>query len=81
MYNFKKNKFFTCPAFATKVLDRVGSGDSMLAILSVFLYLTKDEELSLLIGSIVAAEKVQNIGNKYIVEKKNILKILSHLLN
>ena len=52
----------------------------MLAILSVFLYLTKDEELSLLIGSIVAAEKVQNIGNKYIVEK-NILKILSHLLN
>jgi rfaE bifunctional protein kinase chain/domain len=81
MYNFKKNKFFNCPAFATKVLDRVGSGDSMLAILSVFLYLTKDEELSLLIGSIVAAEKVQNIGNKYIVEKKNILKILSHLLN
>ena len=80
MYNFKKNKFFNCPAFSLKAIDRVGAGDSMLAILSVFLYITKDEELSLLVGSLVAAEKVKTIGNKYVVDQKNILKTLSHLI-
>ena len=80
MYNSIKNKFFNCPAFSLKAIDRVGAGDSMLAILSVFLFITKDEELSLLIGSLVAAEKVKTIGNKYVVDQKNILKTLSHLI-
>ena len=32
MYNNVSKKFITCPAFASKVVDKIGSGDAMLAL-------------------------------------------------
>ena len=37
LYNSDKDEFMTCPAFASKVVDKVGSGDAMLALLSASL--------------------------------------------
>ena len=35
LYNAKKNKFFKCIAFATNILDKIGTGDT---IHGIFLY-------------------------------------------
>ena len=47
LYQKKKKKFYYCPAFATKLVDKIGSGDTMLAVMSLCLKEGLDEELSL----------------------------------
>jgi len=68
------------PGFATKVVDKIGSGDALLALLSVCLYINIDEKLSLFIGSLAAAQSVETVGNSEPVSKAKLLKIISHLL-
>ena len=70
----------TCPGFAVQVVDKIGSGDALLALLSVCLYSNFDEDLSLFISSIAAAQSVETIGNSYPVSKVKLLKTISHLL-
>ena len=64
----------TCPAFASKVVDKVGSGDAMLALLSASLRSGYDEKMSLLIGSLAAAQSVETIGNSKSVSKEYCIK-------
>ena len=80
LYNVPKDEFMTCPAFASKVVDKVGSGDAMLALLSASLRSGCDEQLSLLIGSLAAAQSVETIGNSESVSKTTILKTIQHTL-
>ena len=70
----------TCPAFANEVVDKIGSGDALLALLSVCLFNGVQEDLSLLIASIAAAQSVESIGNSYPINKVNLLKTISHFL-
>ena len=69
-----------CPGFAAQVIDKIGSGDALLALLSVCLYSNLDEKLSLFIGSLAAAQSVETIGNSVPVDKSKLLKTISHLL-
>lgn len=80
LYNQKKNTFYECPAFVSNPIDKVGSGDAMLAILSICLFKKIDINLSLLIASLAAAQSVNTIGNKTSVSKLKLLKDLMHLL-
>lgn len=80
LYNRIKNTFYECPAFASNPLDKIGSGDTMLAILSICLYKKFDINLSLLIASFAAAQSVNTIGNKTRVSKFRLLKDLMHFL-
>tara|TARA_B110000008_G_scaffold44028_1_gene41768 strand:- start:2 stop:1522 length:1521 start_codon:yes stop_codon:yes gene_type:complete len=68
------------PGFATQVIDKIGSGDALLALLSVCLFSNFDEKLSLFIGSLAAAQSVETVGNSYPVNKIKLLKTISHLL-
>jgi bifunctional ADP-heptose synthase (sugar kinase/adenylyltransferase) len=68
------------PGFAAQVIDKVGSGDALLALLSVCLYSNFDEKLSLFIGSLAAAQSVETIGNSVPVSKSKLLKTISHFL-
>tara|TARA_B100000767_G_scaffold234503_1_gene227363 strand:- start:61 stop:1581 length:1521 start_codon:yes stop_codon:yes gene_type:complete len=68
------------PGFATQVIDKIGSGDALLALLSVCLYSNFDEKLSLFIGSLAAAQSVETVGNSVPVSKPKLLKTISHLL-
>ena len=70
----------TCPAFAAKVVDKIGSGDAMLALLSASLRSGCNEKISLLIGSLAAAQSVETIGNSQSVSKNTVLKTLQHIL-
>ena len=69
-----------CPGFATEVVDKIGSGDALLALLSVCLYSKINENLALFIASLAAAQSVETIGNSIPVNKTKLLKIISHSL-
>ena len=68
------------PGFATQIIDKIGSGDALLALLSVCLHSNLDEKLSLFIGSLAAAQSVETVGNSVPVSKRKLLKTISHLL-
>jgi len=75
-----KKDSINCPAFANQVVDKIGSGDALLSLLSVCLYNDIKEDLSLMIGSIAAAQSVESIGNSSPINKINLLKTISHFL-
>lgn len=60
----KKEKFF-CPAFDTKPLDTIGSGDTLFTIISLCLASGIKPELSLIIASMAAALSTKNLGNDF----------------
>ena len=80
LYNTTKDIFVDCPAFASKIIDKVGSGDAMLALVSASLRAGYDERLSLLVGSLAAAQSVETIGNSKSVSKDLILRTIHHAL-
>jgi sugar/nucleoside kinase (ribokinase family) len=69
-----------CPGFAIEVVDKIGAGDALLALLSVSLYSKIEDDLSLFIASIAAAQSVESIGNSSPVNKAKLLKTISHFL-
>jgi len=79
LYDSDNNKYHKCPAYATTVVDKIGAGDAMLALLSCSLKSGIDADLSLFIGSLAAAQSVETIGNSTQVSKVQMLKTFSHI--
>jgi rfaE bifunctional protein kinase chain/domain/rfaE bifunctional protein nucleotidyltransferase chain/domain len=69
-----------CPGFASQVVDKVGSGDALLGLLSLCLFGGIDDKLSLFIASLAAAQSVESIGTSKPVSKVLLLKTISHFL-
>ena len=80
LYNKKINKYFYADAFAKKVVDKIGAGDTMLSLVGPCLKNNVDHETTLLIGSLAAAHSVETIGNKDTIDKINFLKTLENIL-
>ena len=76
----KKNLLVICPGFAVDIVDKIGAGDALLAVLSICLYSEMEGELALFISSLAAAQSVESIGNSKPVNKIELLKTLSHSL-
>lgn len=68
------------PAFAHNVVDRVGAGDAVLAIASLFAYQRAPSELIGFISNVVGAAAVGIMGNERYIEKIPLMKHISHLL-
>jgi rfaE bifunctional protein kinase chain/domain/rfaE bifunctional protein nucleotidyltransferase chain/domain len=72
--------FFEVPAFMGKTIDRVGAGDSVLAVSS----LCAQQGISLkvigLVGNAVGFQAVQTVGNKTSVDREALLRSLEHCL-
>jgi len=79
LYTANHDRVHTCPAFAGKVVDKVGSGDALLALLSCCLYNQVDLDVALLIGSLAAAQVVETVGNSQTVNKPQLLKALQSM--
>ena len=79
---FFDNKFnsYFCPSFNLKPIDKVGAGDSMLAIMSILLKNKINPLVALLISSLVSSNVVGNIGNKYSANRLEIDRDLEFLL-
>lgn len=68
------------PAFIDHVVDRVGAGDAVLALTSLFSYLDAPAELLAFVGNVVGSEAVNIMGNKDSIKKVSLKKHISHLL-
>ena len=68
------------PALATTVVDRVGAGDAVLSISSLYAYHNAPSEMIGFIGNVAGAEAVNIMGNKSAINKVGFMKHVAHLL-
>lgn len=76
----ERNKIFHCPAFATKVIDKIGAGDVLFSFVSLCLQNRINEDLTLFISSIAAAFSVETVANSSLIEKIKIFKTIETYL-
>tara|TARA_B100000315_G_scaffold146920_1_gene135880 strand:- start:422 stop:1942 length:1521 start_codon:yes stop_codon:yes gene_type:complete len=77
---YKDGKFLESPAFSGKVVDRVGAGDTLLAITALCFVTGVPEDLTLFLGNLAAAETVASIGTGNKLNKVNLLKAVQALM-
>jgi rfaE bifunctional protein kinase chain/domain len=70
--------FFSIDSFSHHVLDAVGSGDALLAYSSLSLYVSKNEVISTILGSLAAAVECEYDGNVP-VTPEHVLKKIDYL--
>lgn len=70
-----------CPAFTLHVKDTVGAGDAFFAVAGVFAAAGAPVEVGAFVGNIGGALGANIVGNKDAVEKVNVLKYASTLMN
>ena len=80
IYNRTLKEIISCPAFANKVIDKVGTGDTMLAILAISLFKKFDIKFSMFLSALVAAQNIQHMANKNPISKINITRALQSYL-
>lgn len=68
------------PAFATKVVDSIGSGDAFFAISALCAALGTPPEIIGMLGNVVGALAVGVIGNKKAIDRMSTQKFLTSLL-
>ena len=79
LFDHKLDKY-SCPSFNLKPVDKIGAGDSMLAILSILLKNKINPSTSLLIASLLSSIVVNNMGNSYSASRIEIERNLEYLL-
>lgn len=68
------------PAFATSIKDRVGAGDAVLAVTSLFVAQGAPAEMVGFVGNVVGSQAVNIMGNQSFIEKTPLIKHIVHLL-
>ena len=76
----KTKNIFYSPAFASKVVDKVGAGDTMLSIISLLIKLKSQKLISLFLGSLAGAISVEELSNKVPLNKTKLFKYMDHIL-
>ncbi|OGR40259.1 MAG: cytidyltransferase [Desulfovibrionales bacterium GWA2_65_9] len=73
-------RFVEVPAFAQRVVDRIGAGDAFLSITALAARLGVPGEILGFLGNIVGSLAVEIVGNQKSVEKQAVDKLLTSLL-
>ncbi len=73
-------KITYCPAFASKVVDKVGAGDAMLALIALCQKNNLADDLTLFISSVGSAISVENFANNYKLESSSFLRRIESML-
>ena len=68
------------PTLGETVIDRVGAGDAVLALSSLFAYQNAPADLIGFIGNVAGAEAINIMGNKTAIHKTSFMKHIMHLL-
>ncbi|MCL0105529.1 PfkB family carbohydrate kinase [Dehalococcoidia bacterium] len=74
------NGFFSVPAVANDVVDRVGAGDAFLAVTALCMSTDCPIELVGMLGNAVGAQSVSTVGNKSAVDRVALMKQMESLL-
>ena len=77
---YKDGKFLKCPAFAQKIIDRVGAGDTLLSISALCLAAKIPEDVTVFLGNLAAAETIASIGTENKISKVKLVKSVQTLL-
>ena len=77
---YSNGEFINCPAFSNNVIDRIGAGDTLLAITTLCFSVGMPTDLSLFIGNLAAANTVASMGTGMKLDKTNLLKSIESLL-
>ncbi len=80
LYSKDENKFFYSEAYAHKIVDKVGAGDTMLSIIGPCLKSKLKIDVTLLVSSLAAAQSVETMGNRDTISKMKMLKTLENIL-
>ena len=73
-------KLIYCPAFAKNTTDKVGAGDALLTIFSLCKFVKMNDDLAIFVSSISAANQTRILNNEKFLDKKELLKTVSHIL-
>lgn len=76
----ENDRFIEIPAFAQKVIDRVGAGDAFLAVTALAAAQEVDSEILGFIGNSVGSLAVQMLGNQKPIDKLSLKKYIVSLL-
>ncbi len=74
------DEFAVVPAFASRVVDRVGAGDAFLAVTALAAAQNAPYEVLGFIGNVVGAEAVEIVGNDKAIDKLKVKKTIVSLL-
>ena len=80
IFSASNKKIINCPAFANKVTDKIGTGDTMLALLSLTMYKKLDLRFCMLLSSLGAAHNIEYMANSTQLSKMSILKAVNSYL-
>lgn len=72
--------FFEYPALATRVLDRVGAGDAVLAVTSLLTCCGAPWDITGFVGNVAGAELVGELGNRVPLNRVSLAKHITALL-
>lgn len=75
-----ENGFFEAPSLATRVVDRVGAGDAVLAVTSLLVRCGAPWEIVAFIGNAAGAELVSQLGNQAPLTRLGLTRHLVTLL-
>ncbi len=75
-----KDGFSSCPSFAVKVVDRIGAGDSVLAVTSLGAAAGLPADVIGFLGNLAGAQAVQIVGNACSISRVALLKSADALL-
>jgi rfaE bifunctional protein kinase chain/domain/rfaE bifunctional protein nucleotidyltransferase chain/domain len=76
----KEEGFSECPAFAIKVIDRIGAGDAVLSITTLGVAAKLPSELIGFLGNLAGAQAVTIVGNSASISRVSLLKSAEALL-
>jgi rfaE bifunctional protein kinase chain/domain/rfaE bifunctional protein nucleotidyltransferase chain/domain len=77
---YSQNQSIECPAFANDIVDRIGAGDTLFGVASIFMYIKFDKLSSMFISNIVAGDSIKNIGTESLFSKEQLIKTVNYLL-
>ncbi len=80
-YGIDTSKVHKCPAFTLTVKDTVGAGDAFYSVAGLYAAAGASVELGTFMGNIAGALGANIVGNREAVEKINVLKYASTLMN
>ena len=70
-----------CPAFAIKIVDKIGAGDSFMAIFAIMKYcFPNDIRLSLFLASLGVLQVLEGFGNEKHIKLTDLLKAIKYIL-
>jgi len=79
--SYKNNEgFIEAPALSNQVIDRMGAGDSVLAITALCAVQNAPLEILSFIGNVAGAEAVATLGHSNSINKENLIKHINSLL-